>query len=196
MRLLQRRFAIIGHDASGTGELYLNDLTGGSGRVDVLARAVNTALFISHGIRTDSTITIHLMGGEIPRRVKFDGRILRGVHPDERSISGHIRSIMKRPVPPIGIWQEASEGILHSGGSVKETLIEWGREGVVACILDAEGEELESEGDSSMGFVLSDHLPFTDEEITALKGYQKVSLGSAWLQGHVCIAIVHHILDD
>jgi tRNA pseudouridine-54 N-methylase len=43
---------------------------------------------------------------------------------------------------------------------------------------------------------LSDHLPFTDEEITALKGYQKVSLGSAWLQGHVCIAIVHHILDD
>ena len=85
---------------------------------------------------------------------------------------------------------------MHSGGSVEETLIEWGREGVVACILDVEGEELESEGDSSMGFVLSDHLPFTNEEITALKGYQKVSLGSAWLQGHVCIAIVHHILDD
>ena len=89
--VLQRHFAIIGHDAPGTGELRLNDLAGGSGRMDVLARAVNTALFISHGIRTDSTITIHLMGGEIPRRVKFDGRILQGVHPDERSISGHIR---------------------------------------------------------------------------------------------------------
>ena len=99
--VLQRHFAIIGHDASGTGELRLNDLAGGSGRMDVLARAVNTTLFISHGIRTDSTITIHLMGGEIPRRVKFDGKILRGVHPDERSRSGHIRSIMKHPVPPI-----------------------------------------------------------------------------------------------
>ena len=65
--VLQRHFAIIGHDAPGTGELLLNNLAGGSGRVDVLARAVNTALFISHGIRTDSTITIHLMGGEIPR---------------------------------------------------------------------------------------------------------------------------------
>ena len=194
--VLQRHFAIIGHDALGTGELLLNDLAGGSGRVDVLARAVNTALFISHGIRTDSTITIHLMGGEIPRRVKFDGRILRGVHPDERSISGHIRSIMKRPVPPIGIWQEASTGILHSGGSVGETLMEWDREGVVAHVLDAEGVGLESERDGPMGFVLSDHLSFTVEEIAVLKGCQKVSLGSAWLQGHVCIAIIHHILDD
>ena len=194
--VLQRHFAIIGHDALGTGELLLNDLAGGSGRVDVLARAINTALFISHGIRTDSTITIHLMGGEIPRRVKFDGRILRGVHPDERSISGHIRSIMKRPVPPIGIWQEVSTGILHSGGSVGETLIEWDREGVVAHVLDAEGVGLESERDVPMGFVLSDHLSFTVEEIAVLKDCQKVSLGSAWLQGHVCIAIIHHILDD
>ena len=194
--VLQRHFAIIGHDALGTGELLLNDLAGGSGRVDVLARAVNTALFISHGIRTDSTITIHLMGREIPRRVKFDGRILRGVHPDERSISGHIRSIMKRPIPPIGIWQEASTGILHSGGGVGETLIEWDREGVVAHVLDAEGVGLESERDGPMGFVLSDHLSFTVEEIAVLKDCQKVSLGSAWLQGHVCIAIIHHILDD
>ena len=194
--VLQRHFAIIGHDALGTGELLLNDLAGGSGRVDVLARAVNTALFISHGIRTDSTITIHLMGGEIPRRVKFDGRILRGVHPDERSISGHIRSIMKRPVPPIGIWQESSTGILHSGGSVGETLMEWDREGVVAHVLDAEGEGFESERDVPRGFVLSNHLSFTVEEIAVLKDCQKVSLGSAWLQGHVCIAIIHHILDD
>jgi tRNA (pseudouridine54-N1)-methyltransferase len=193
---LQRHFAIIGHDAPSTGKLHLNDLAGGSGRVDVLARAVNTALFISHGIRNDSTITIHLMGGDIPRRVKFDGNILRGIHPDERSISGHIRSIMKRPVPPIGIWQEASTGVSHSGGNVRETLIEWSRKGVVSCVLDVEGDRLRSEGENSMGFILSDHLPFTGEEKGLLEGCQKFSLGSKWLQGHVCIAIVHHILDD
>ena len=164
--------------------------------MDVLARAVNTALFISHGIRNDSTITIHLMGGDIPRRVKFDGNILRGVHPDERSISGHIRSIMKRPIPPIGKWQEVSTGVSHSGGNVRETLIEWSRERVVSYVLDVEGVRLGSEGETSMGFILSDHLPFTDEEKGLLEGCQKVSLGSEWLQGHVCIAIVHHILDD
>ena len=193
---MQRHFAIIGHDAPSTGKLHLNDLAGGAGRVDVLARAVNTALFISHGIRNNSTITIHLMGGDIPRRVKFDGNILRGVHPDERSISGHIRSIMKRPVPPIGIWQESSTGVSHSGGNVRETLIEWGREGVVSYVLDVEGVRLKDEGETSMGFILSDHLPFTDEEKGLLEGCQKVSLGSEWLQGHACIAIVHHILDD
>jgi len=47
-----------------------------------------------------------------------------------------------------------------------------------------------------MGFVLSDHLPFTEEENAVLSGCQRISLGSVWLQGHVCIAIVHHHLDD
>ena len=164
--------------------------------MDVLARAVNTALFVSHGSRTDSTITIHLMGGIIPRRVKFDGSTLRGVHPDERSISGHIRSIMKRPIPPLGQWQEASTGISHSGGSVKDTMEEWQSEGVSICVLDSQGAGLRRQGDSSMGFVLSDHLPFTEEEDALLKGCQRVSLGSEWLQGHVCIAIVHYLLDD
>ena len=164
--------------------------------MDVLARAVNTALFVSHGIRTDSTITIHLMGGIIPRRVKFDGSTLRGVHPDERSISGHIRSIMKRPIPPLGQWQEASTGISHSGGSVKDTMEEWQSEGVSICVLDSQGVGLRRQEDSSMGFILSDHLPFTEEEDALLKGCQRVSLGSEWLQGHVCIAIVHYLLDD
>ena len=163
--------------------------------MDVLARAVNAALFVSHGIRTDSSITLHLMGEGTPRRVRFDGSSLRGVHPDERSISGHIRSIMKNPVPPIGAWQGASAGITHSGGSMEDTLREWQREGVTSCVLDARGYGLGQLDGSPVGFVLSDHLPFTDDENAVLEGCQKVSLGSDWLQGHACIAIVHHLLD-
>ena len=192
---LQRHFAIIGHNARPSGELRLNDLAGGSGRVDVLARAVNAALFVSHGIRTDSSITLHLMGGGIARRVRFDGESLRGVHPDERSISGHIKSIMKSPVPPIGAWQRASAGIVHSGGSIEDTLREWQSEGVKSCVLDARGSKLGRLNDSPIGFVLSDHLPFTDDENATLEGCQKVSLGSEWLQGHACIVILHHLLD-
>ena len=163
--------------------------------MDVLARAVNAALFVSHGIRADSSITLHLMGGAVQRRIRFDGSSLRGVHPDERSISGHIRSIMKSPVPPIGTWQGASAGIAHSGGSMGDTLREWQSEGVKSCVLDVRGDGIERLDDSPIGFVLSDHLPFTDEENTVLDGCQKVSLGPDWLQGHACIAIVHHLLD-
>ena len=59
---LKRFFAIIGHRAPSSGKLNLNDLSG-SGRMDVLVRAVNSALFISHGFRNDSLITLHLQGG-------------------------------------------------------------------------------------------------------------------------------------
>ena len=49
--LLERWFAIIGHRAPSEGTLNLNDLPGSGGRMDVLVRAVNAALFVSHGIR-------------------------------------------------------------------------------------------------------------------------------------------------
>ncbi|MGY8692227.1 MAG: tRNA (pseudouridine(54)-N(1))-methyltransferase TrmY, partial [Candidatus Poseidoniales archaeon] len=82
---MKRKFAIIGHKAPSSGNLSLNDLTGLSGRMDVLVRAINSALFISHGIRKNSQIILHLMGGnERPRRVMFDGATLTGVRSDER----------------------------------------------------------------------------------------------------------------
>ena len=83
---LGRRFAIVGHDTPGSGDFSLNDLAGSAGRMDVLLRAVNSALFVSHGIREDTQIVLHLEDSG-PRRIRFDGGSLRGVHPDERSIA-------------------------------------------------------------------------------------------------------------
>ena len=98
---MQRHYAIIGHKTPSSGKLNLNDLSG-SGRMDVLVRAINSALFVSHGIRKDTTITLHLQGGDGPdRRVLFDGEKLAGVRPDERAIAGQIKAIMKLPKPPI-----------------------------------------------------------------------------------------------
>ena len=56
---MERWFAIIGHRAPSSGALNLNDLAGSGGRMDVLARAVNSALFVSHGIREDLSL-IHI----------------------------------------------------------------------------------------------------------------------------------------
>ena len=163
--------------------------------MDVIARAVNSALFISHGIRKDSQIVVHLMGGGVPRRVFFDGSELRGVRPDERSISGHFKSLMKTPVPPIGHFSDVSKGIRQSGGDIFQTLNEWDEEGVLSYLLDAGGESYEGmQLTGKCGFILSDdlELKLEDTEIPVIS----LSLGETWLQGHSCISVMHHIMDS
>ena len=51
-----RRFAIIGNRAMAQGKLPLNDMAGAAGRMDVLVRALMSALMTSHGMRRDSEI--------------------------------------------------------------------------------------------------------------------------------------------
>lgn len=202
----QRRFAIVGHRVPPSGKIILNDLAGGSGRLDVLCRAVNTALFVSHGIRQDSHVTLHLLGGEGPtRRIWFDGNELRGVRVDERSIAGNIARVLGNPVPPLGQWPSISPGIRHSGGGLAETLSDWQREDVELYALAADAPTLwadegkltnEKRELGRIGFFLSDDQPFTDDENDMLSDYCALrSLGDEWLQGHVVIALVHQLLD-
>ena len=195
---LERWFAIIGHRATSEGPLNLNDLPGSGGRMDVLVRAVNAALFVSHGIRDDSHVVLHLMGGDGPnRRIWFDGTKLGGVRPDERSIAGQIKGINKRPIPPRDRFIEFSNGILHSGGDINQTLHEWGERGVEPVVLDAGGGDFESiQVTKDLGFILSDDQPFSDRDKSALHGSVSLSLGRGWLQGHSCISIIHHLLDE
>ena len=194
-----RRFAIIGHRASSSGKINLNDLPGSSGRIDVLARAVNTALFLSHGIRDDTDITMHLMGGPGPaRRIWFQGSRLRGVYPDERAIAGQVAKALKEPVPAIGQMVELHPGLWHSGGGIDQTILEWRREGVRLFTLDAEGAPFSPDLHVSdeIGFILSDDQPFSESEIKSMEEIEKVSLGRTWLQGNACISILHHVLDS
>ncbi len=194
---LERWFAIIGHRAPSSGILNLNDLTGSGGRMDVLVRAVNAALFVSHGIREDSHVMLHLLGGEGPsRRIWFNGSDLSGVRPDERSIAGQIKGIMKQAVPPRGRFDEFSSGILHSGGGLGQTVKEWASRGVFPVIMDADGGDFSEIPPSiDLGFVISDDKPLTEQDRASLQVAMSLSLGTRWLQGHSCIAILHHLLD-
>ena len=74
---------------------------------------------------------------------------------------------------------------------------QWRKDNVRIYILDADGSKLDSETFNSdrVGFVLSDDMPFTDEEKEIFEGIERVSLGDTWLQGHACISIIHHQLD-
>ena len=63
-----RRFAVIGHRAMAQGKLPLNDMAGAAGRMDVLVRALMSSLLTSHGLRHDTEVVLHLMGGPGPAR--------------------------------------------------------------------------------------------------------------------------------
>ncbi|MEE2759384.1 MAG: hypothetical protein VYA86_05340 [Candidatus Thermoplasmatota archaeon] len=196
---MKRRFAIIGHRVPTSGKLNLNDLAGSSGRIDVLARAVNTALFLSHGIRQDVQVVLHLLGGPgPPRRIGFESDTVRGLHPDERAIAGQIGRALKDPVPAIGQIKELHTGFWHSGGSISQTIAEWKKQDVEIYSLDANGESINdrSYSDKKFGFILSDDQPFSESDLIAMEGISQLSLGTQWLQGHACISIIHHILDS
>ena len=177
--------------------MNINDLAGSGGRTDVLVRAVNAALFVSHGIRRDSRIILHLLGGGgAPRRILFDGSSIRGLRPDERSIAGQIKSVARLPIPPRGRFEQASSGISHSGGGLSQTISEWGAQGITPVVKDSEGGPHSIiRGSGSFGFVLSDDRPLAESDLVPLEGAQRVSLGSEWLQGHSCISILHFIMD-
>lgn len=194
-----RRFAIIGHRAMSKGKLPLNDLAGGAGRMDVLIRAVMSALLTSHGLRPDVEVILHLQGGPGPnRRLKFVGSELRGFHAEERSVAGLIAKAIQQPMPAIGQWTERTPGLYDGGGKLSQTLKEWSDSVVVR--LDADAERLWREGGSipissepnhpSVAFLLGDDQRLETDEGTAR------SLGSTWLQGHHAIAICHFLLDE
>ncbi|MBO96152.1 MAG: hypothetical protein VXZ04_01990 [Candidatus Thermoplasmatota archaeon] len=197
-----RRFAVVGHRAMSKGKLPLNDLTGAGGRMDVLVRALMAGLLTSHGLRRNTVVVLHLMGGPgPPRRIKFDGSELKGLHADERSIAGTIGKVIATPLPPIGHWQPITAGITHSGGDLRLTLREWNDAPTV--VLDADAPRLWSESavlpsssapnEAPMNFILSDDQPLGDlEGVDVLQR----SLGTQWLQGHMAVAIVHFLLDE
>ncbi len=199
---MERRFALVGHRAPSSGKINLNDLAGSCGRLDVLLRAVNSALFLSHGIRQDSHVTLHLMGGPgLPRRICFQGSTVKNLHPDERALAGQIAKVLKEPVPAIGIMSQVSPGITHSGGDISTTLEEWSNEGVTQFVLSADAEisfeEVAKAPPEKIGLYLSDDMPFSDEEECILASRcESRTLGSVWLQGHMAIGVVHHLLDS
>ncbi len=181
------------------GKLPLNDLAGGAGRMDVLIRAVMSALLTSHGLRQNVEVILHLQGGPGPnRRLKFIGSELKGFHAEERSVAGLISKAIREPMPPIGHWIERNPGLYDGGGSMSHTLNEWNDSVIIR--LDANGERLwdtdasipieSSANDASVAFILSDDIP-----LDIVEGIPR-SLGTTWLQGHHAIAICHFLLDE
>ena len=195
-----RQFVLVGHDAPTDPEFSLNDLPG-AGRVDVLCRCVTAAFLLSHGIRESTRVWL-VLGDSLS--IRFEGRNLRRLNPDERSTAALIRGALEEREEAIGYMDAESspgvfvsrrglEGVLdevigESASSDSNAVITLREEGAPITDLDPPADPV---------FVLSDDRDFTTREsdLLAERTDERVRLGPQALHANHAIAVAHNYLD-
>jgi len=199
-----RRFVIVGHNVDPEGEFALNDLCGGAGRLDILLRCVSSAFFLSHGLRRDVEVFLHLPGQRAPsatgtpergghKTVRFCGRELRYLNPDERSTAALVRTALLKKLD--GDKELPSTPGIYVSRTDLDVLVNT----LPGPVWLAEDGEIWPAGGLSPDstFYLSDHHDFEPRErdILGLVGAPRISLGPASLHSNQCITVVHYLMD-
>jgi tRNA (pseudouridine54-N1)-methyltransferase len=182
-------FAIIGHLSVTTGSFNLNDMPGGAGRMDVLCRSVNAALFLSHDLRRDVTVYLVLLGGtDAPKTIMFSGEKVRSLNPDERSSGALIKKALELPVGEE--FRESTRGVYVRRGGLSRLLEEHS-----FAVLDEGGEDILTATGLPEAFLLSDHMDFTPEELEMTKQCPRYSVGPKILHADHTITVLLNVLD-
>jgi tRNA (pseudouridine54-N1)-methyltransferase len=188
-------FMIIGHKAV-TESFSLNDLPGAAGRMDILCRCVNAALFLSHDLRRDVRIFLVLKGEPSPPKlIRFDGSAVRYLSPDERSAASLIKKALEKNVQDF--WTESTPGVSIRKGDLEELLKELDKK---IIYLREDGEDIRAkkfEENFDFLFVLGDHLGLTGDEEKIIEKYDPeiVSMGPLSLHADHCIVLLHNEMD-
>jgi len=157
--------------------------------MDILCRCVNAALSISHGIRRDAEIHLILLGPPSPPKdLLLQGSAVRSLSPDERSTAALLRKALALPVGEA--FRRSTPGILVRLGGLSNLIAGGGY-----AVLSKEGRDMRTIPDLPAGFILSDHLDFTPEEVAALSGLPRVSVGPRVLHADQAITILQNELD-
>ncbi|MEF8839778.1 MAG: tRNA (pseudouridine(54)-N(1))-methyltransferase TrmY [Haloarculaceae archaeon] len=190
-----RQFVVVAHDASATADFPLDDLPGAGGRMDLLARSVIDALLTSHGIRED--VRVHLvLQDEVT--VRFDGAMLRNLHPDERAAAALIRSALATQDEAIGHQAvEPSPGLTLVRFGLEETLDELAPAGTLHRLDDKGVPAADIPIPPDPVLVLSDHRTFSDGERSLVddRASEPLSLGPVALHANQAITVAHNWLD-
>ena len=192
-----RRFVTVSHTADASGEWHLNDLSAGAGRVDLLCRNIQSAFFLSHGLREDVEAYAVFAASPVRQKtVRIQGAAIQMLHPDERSTAARLQQALKDSwsVPD---WKEVQRGLAVARFGLEELVEDLAGKGTLV-LLDPKGAPIEEwTPPKDPVFLLSDHVPFTAAEYRFLDaaGAQRVSLGPHWYHGNHAIAVVQWWMD-
>jgi tRNA (pseudouridine54-N1)-methyltransferase len=186
-----REFILYARKAVTSPDFALDDLPGSGGRMDLVARCICNALWISHALRRDTCIHVVACGSPKPPRViSFYGDALRDVSPDERNIAGWIQKVMGQ--------KRTNPGIRVRELSFQELIQERAADGAFFYLLHERGRALrEVPLSADAVFVLGDHLglPRNEERFVERFEHDKISIGSISYLASQCITILHYELD-
>jgi tRNA (pseudouridine54-N1)-methyltransferase len=193
-----RRFVTVSHTGDSSGNWHLNDLTAGAGRVDLLCRNIQSAFFLSHGLREDvESYSVFAQSVLRQRTVRIEGSKIQMIHPDERSTAARIQQALKDgwSVPD---WKEVQRGLSVAAFGLEELMEDLKGKGT-PVLLDPQGiPVMEATFPADPIFLLSDHVPFNKAEYRFLDGLgaQRISLGPHWYHGNHAIAVVQWAMDQ
>jgi tRNA (pseudouridine54-N1)-methyltransferase len=187
-----RDFVCLAHDLPLDGPDSLDDLPG-AGRLDLCCRVVTSGLLTSHGVREDAAV--HLVVQD-EFTVRFDGRSVRHLRPDERSTAARLRDAL-----------DAKDGAIGHQEAEPSPGVHVGRFGLAATLARLDGPLLhcheagmplaEEPVPADPTFVLSDHRDFTDAEAALLaeRADARVSVGPERLHADQTVTVAHNWLD-
>jgi len=193
-----RDFLIIGHKAVTSSDFPLNDMPGSAGRMDILCRCINSALFLSHDMRRDVQVHLLLLGEpDSGKIIRFDGENLRYLNPDERSSGSLIKKALDKKV---GDYETRSTpGVWIRRGGLGTLLDEFKSKGRTIVYLREDGDDIRNISGSLADavFIMGDHMDVTDEEEAMIigAGARIVSVGPLSLHSDHCIILVNNELD-
>ncbi|NOQ56357.1 MAG: tRNA (pseudouridine(54)-N(1))-methyltransferase TrmY [Nanohaloarchaea archaeon] len=190
-----RHFYVKSTKGKTCGDFNLNDTAGGAGRLDIIARSVNSAFWLSHSLRTDVNFHTILFGEPNPPiYIEIVGEKVRKVQPDERNITIFLKKAIERFNE--ARFTQTTPGI-YSGRRTFNEMLEKHKD----CdfyLLSEDGDDIsEVEISDNAFFILGDKEDLTPREIEVVEGYgaKKISIGKTpYLTSH-CIGFLNVYLD-
>ncbi|AWB26256.1 tRNA (pseudouridine(54)-N(1))-methyltransferase TrmY [Halococcoides cellulosivorans] len=187
-----RGVCLLAHDAPTDPDFALDDLPG-TGRLDLVCRAITASLLLSHDIREDATVWVSLADDLC---LTVDGSAVRNLRPDERSTAALIRTALaerdqligQRPVEP------APGLTLERGG--RATALDHARAAGTLLVCHESGDPIvDVEWPADPVIVCSDHRSFTEADLDAIGDAPRVSVGPRALHADQAITIAHNYGD-
>ncbi len=195
-----REFILVARKGVTSSKLISFKDLPGSGRMDLVARCISTAIFISEAIRKDVIFHIVLEGKPNPPvLISFQSWKLRRFYPDERNIASHIKIALEKFEGNNFEPTESESGVFVQKKSFQELIKEMINQKKFLIYFHRKGVPVE-EFQLKKNFVaiLGDHKGLDNKSELFLKRFEIpfVSLNKrvTYLTSQV-ISIVHYLVD-